>query len=167
MLQAHGCRDSERDGGLRFSRSAALSRLPSGESIRRYRLGGGGVDEAGRKRRDNQTLIRIDKRYFRPTEVDLLIGDASKAATKLVRSQRPFSMGSSQKWLRPIAAYEIALDYMKRYRARLYEKIMTSDRRGTPSIRLCPWPNRSPSRCLTSSAPILPASQLTRCDKTG
>ncbi|MER8425802.1 GDP-mannose 4,6-dehydratase [Mesorhizobium sp. M1403] len=91
-----------------------MSRLPSGESIRRYRLGGGGVDEAGRKRRDNQTLIRIDKRYFRPTEVDLLIGDASKAATKLVRSQRPFSMGSSQKWLRPIAAYEIALDYVKR-----------------------------------------------------
>ncbi|MER8547985.1 GDP-mannose 4,6-dehydratase [Mesorhizobium sp. M1169] len=25
----------------------------------------------------------MDKRYFRPTEVDLLIGDASKAATKL------------------------------------------------------------------------------------
>ncbi len=30
-----------------------------------------------------QTVIRIDKRYFRPTEVDLLIGDAEKAMTKL------------------------------------------------------------------------------------
>ncbi|WP_352799137.1 GDP-mannose 4,6-dehydratase [Mesorhizobium sp. M0870] len=44
---------------------------------------GEGVDEVGRERRSNQALIRIDKRYFRPTEVDLLIGDASKAATKL------------------------------------------------------------------------------------
>ncbi|RNJ42589.1 GDP-mannose 4,6-dehydratase [Mesorhizobium erdmanii] len=44
---------------------------------------GNGVDEVGRDRRSNQALIRIDKRYFRPTEVDLLIGDASKAATKL------------------------------------------------------------------------------------
>ncbi|PAQ07695.1 GDP-mannose 4,6-dehydratase [Mesorhizobium temperatum] len=44
---------------------------------------GEGVDEVGRERRSNQALIRIDKRYFRPTEVDLLIGDAAKAATKL------------------------------------------------------------------------------------
>ncbi|GLS37279.1 GDP-mannose 4,6-dehydratase [Mesorhizobium tianshanense] len=44
---------------------------------------GKGVDEVGRERMSNQALIRIDKRYFRPTEVDLLIGDASKAATKL------------------------------------------------------------------------------------
>mgnify|MGYP003502247347 CR=1 FL=1 len=28
-------------------------------------------------------VIEIDKRYFRPTEVDLLIGDATKARTKL------------------------------------------------------------------------------------
>jgi len=28
-------------------------------------------------------VVRIDKRYFRPTEVDLLIGDATKARTKL------------------------------------------------------------------------------------
>ena len=30
-----------------------------------------------------QEVVRIDKRYFRPTEVDLLIGDATKARTKL------------------------------------------------------------------------------------
>lgn len=30
-----------------------------------------------------RTLIKVDPRYFRPTEVDLLIGDAAKARTKL------------------------------------------------------------------------------------
>ena len=28
-------------------------------------------------------LVEVDPRYFRPTEVDLLIGDATKAQTKL------------------------------------------------------------------------------------
>jgi GDPmannose 4,6-dehydratase len=28
-------------------------------------------------------LIEIDRRYFRPTEVDTLLGDATKARTKL------------------------------------------------------------------------------------
>src|SRR5690606_12054157 len=28
-------------------------------------------------------VVEVDKRYFRPTEVDLLIGDATKARTKL------------------------------------------------------------------------------------
>lgn len=31
----------------------------------------------------NQIVVRIDPRYFRPTEVDLLIGDATKAKEKL------------------------------------------------------------------------------------
>lgn len=33
--------------------------------------------------RPGQTIIRIDDRYYRPTEVDLLIGDASKAREQL------------------------------------------------------------------------------------
>ena len=33
--------------------------------------------------RTGQTVVEIDKRYFRPTEVDLLIGDATKAREKL------------------------------------------------------------------------------------
>ncbi|WP_287064788.1 GDP-mannose 4,6-dehydratase [Mesorhizobium sp.] len=37
----------------------------------------------GRERRNNQALIQIDKRCFGPIGVDLLIGDASKAAIKL------------------------------------------------------------------------------------
>jgi GDPmannose 4,6-dehydratase len=30
-----------------------------------------------------QTIVKVDPKYFRPTEVDLLIGDASKAKQKL------------------------------------------------------------------------------------
>ena len=30
-----------------------------------------------------ENLIKIDKKYFRPSEVDLLIGDAGKARKKL------------------------------------------------------------------------------------
>ncbi len=40
---------------------------------------GAGVDETGRDEKTGQTLIKIDPRYFRPTEVDLLLGDPSKA----------------------------------------------------------------------------------------
>jgi GDPmannose 4,6-dehydratase len=40
---------------------------------------GQGVDEKGIDKRTGKTIIAIDKRYFRPTEVDLLWGDSSKA----------------------------------------------------------------------------------------
>ncbi|PKP81495.1 MAG: GDP-mannose 4,6-dehydratase [Alphaproteobacteria bacterium HGW-Alphaproteobacteria-18] len=44
---------------------------------------GAGVDEVGRDARSGDVLVRIDPRYFRPTEVDLLIGDPSKVYQKL------------------------------------------------------------------------------------
>ncbi|MFT3733164.1 MAG: GDP-mannose 4,6-dehydratase [Hyphomicrobium sp.] len=44
---------------------------------------GHGVDEIGRDAKNGKVLVRIDPRYFRPTEVDLLLGDASKAFAKL------------------------------------------------------------------------------------
>jgi GDPmannose 4,6-dehydratase len=40
---------------------------------------GEGVDEVGVDRASGRTLVRVDPRYFRPTEVDCLQGDASKA----------------------------------------------------------------------------------------
>jgi GDPmannose 4,6-dehydratase len=40
---------------------------------------GSGVDEVGRCSRSGDELVRIDARYFRPTEVDSLLGDPSKA----------------------------------------------------------------------------------------
>ena len=42
-----------------------------------------GVDEKGRDAKTGEVLVEIDSRYFRPTEVDLLLGDASKARLKL------------------------------------------------------------------------------------
>jgi GDPmannose 4,6-dehydratase len=36
-----------------------------------------------RKINDNSTIVCVDPQYFRPTEVDLLIGDATKSRTKL------------------------------------------------------------------------------------
>jgi GDPmannose 4,6-dehydratase len=44
---------------------------------------GDGVDETGVDKKSGKTLVRVDPVYFRPTEVDLLIGDASKAHDKL------------------------------------------------------------------------------------
>ncbi|WEK02064.1 MAG: GDP-mannose 4,6-dehydratase [Candidatus Sphingomonas phytovorans] len=40
---------------------------------------GTGIDEVGRCTRTGKTLVKVDPRYFRPTEVDLLIGDPAKA----------------------------------------------------------------------------------------
>ena len=44
---------------------------------------GSGVDEKGIDEVTGKIIIEIDPRYFRPAEVDLLIGDPSKAFTKL------------------------------------------------------------------------------------
>ena len=44
---------------------------------------GTGIDEVGRRADTNEIIIRIDKRYFRPTEVDELLGDSTKAKEKL------------------------------------------------------------------------------------
>ena len=44
---------------------------------------GDGVDEVGKDAATGKVLVEIDPRYFRPTEVDHLIGDASKAKEKL------------------------------------------------------------------------------------
>jgi GDPmannose 4,6-dehydratase len=44
---------------------------------------GSGIDEKGVEVRSGQVLIEVDARYFRPTEVDLLVGDPSKARKRL------------------------------------------------------------------------------------
>jgi len=44
---------------------------------------GQGVDEVGIDSETNNIIIRIDKRYFRPTEVETLLGDSTKAKNKL------------------------------------------------------------------------------------
>ncbi len=44
---------------------------------------GSGVDEIGIDKASGKTIVKVDPKYFRPTEVDLLIGDASKAKREL------------------------------------------------------------------------------------
>ena len=44
---------------------------------------GRGVEEKGVDSSDGRILVEVDPRYFRPTEVDLLIGDPTKARKKL------------------------------------------------------------------------------------
>ena len=50
---------------------------------RRIEWRGAGASEKGVDARDGQTLIEVDPHYFRPTEVDALLGDPRKARTKL------------------------------------------------------------------------------------
>ncbi len=44
---------------------------------------GSAVDEVGRDARSGAVLVRVEARYFRPTEVDLLIGNPTKARQRL------------------------------------------------------------------------------------
>ena len=79
---------------------------------------GSGVDEKGFDRVTGRSLVEIDPRYFRPAEVDLLQGDASKARWKLGWEPRY----SLQQMIEEMVAYdlEIARD----------ERAITADRQG-------------------------------------
>jgi len=44
---------------------------------------GNGIDEQGVDRNTGRVLVKVDPRYFRPTEVDTLLGDCSKAKGRL------------------------------------------------------------------------------------
>lgn len=44
---------------------------------------GSGLDEVGVEKRSGRTIIKVNDKYFRPTEVETLLGDASKAKEKL------------------------------------------------------------------------------------
>ncbi len=47
------------------------------------RIGRDFLDAMRKRMKHDPVLVRIDKNYYRPTEVDLLIGDSTKARTKL------------------------------------------------------------------------------------
>lgn len=61
---------------------------------------GDGVDEKGYCANTGRCLVEIDPRYFRPTEVDLLIGDPAKAKEKLG-------------WTHEMSARELARDMVQ------------------------------------------------------
>jgi GDP-mannose 4,6 dehydratase len=77
-----------RDGALREFVEAAFERVG-----RRIVQRGAGVDEHGVDTAPGHFLIEIDPRYFRPTKVDLPIGDAdidmiSRKTRPVVRSAK-------------------------------------------------------------------------------
>jgi len=49
----------------------------------RLRWSGKGTQESGLDEASGKVLVKVDPRYFRPTDVDVLIGDASKARSRL------------------------------------------------------------------------------------
>ena len=57
--------------------------LAFAEIGRRIEWKGKDVDEQGIDAKTGKALVKVDPRYFRPTEVDLLLGDPSKAHQKL------------------------------------------------------------------------------------
>ncbi|MBC8445497.1 MAG: GDP-mannose 4,6-dehydratase, partial [Rhodospirillaceae bacterium] len=52
-------------------------------SGRKIEWQGTGADEIGRDAESGETLVKIDPRYYRPTEVDLLLGNPEKARREL------------------------------------------------------------------------------------
>jgi GDPmannose 4,6-dehydratase len=44
---------------------------------------GSGADEVGLDRKTGRTIVEIDRRHYRPAEVDLLVGSSKKAAQQL------------------------------------------------------------------------------------
>ena len=44
---------------------------------------GNGISEIGKREDTGEVVIKVDKRYYRPTEVDQLCGDSTKARNKL------------------------------------------------------------------------------------
>ncbi|KAA0677113.1 GDP-mannose 4,6-dehydratase [Azospirillum brasilense] len=57
--------------------------LAFGHIGRQIEWRGTGLDEKGVDADSGEVLIEVDPRYFRPTEVDLLLGDPSKARARL------------------------------------------------------------------------------------
>ena len=57
--------------------------LAFAETGRQINWQGKGVDEKGLDAETGKTLVEINPRYFRPTEVELLIGDPTKARERL------------------------------------------------------------------------------------
>jgi GDPmannose 4,6-dehydratase len=62
--------------------------LAAAELGMRIEWQGRGIEERGIDARSGRSVVKVDPRYFRPTEVDTLLGDASKARAKLGWSAR-------------------------------------------------------------------------------
>jgi GDPmannose 4,6-dehydratase len=60
-----------------------FARLAAANLSMRLEFRGSGVSETGVDAKSGRTIIRVDPAYFRPTEVETLLGDPSKAKARL------------------------------------------------------------------------------------
>jgi GDPmannose 4,6-dehydratase len=82
MLQQKEAEDFVIATGKQYSVRQFVER--AGERLgMRIEWRGKGVDEQGVDAASGRTIIKVDPRYFRPTEVETLLGDPSKAKAKL------------------------------------------------------------------------------------
>jgi GDPmannose 4,6-dehydratase len=82
MLQQNEPDDFVIATGLQFSVRDCVER--AGRCLgMRVQWRGSGLDEQAVDSNSGKIIVRVDPRYFRPTEVDTLLGDASKARSKL------------------------------------------------------------------------------------
>lgn len=78
MLQQPVANDYVLASGVAYS-VREFANLAFAEAGIEIEWSGAGVDEVGRNIRNGQIVVRIDPQYFRPTEVDFLLGDATRA----------------------------------------------------------------------------------------
>ena len=81
MLQQQSAEDFVIATGVQYSVRDFVNAAATELGIA-LRWEGTGVDEKGYAE-DGRCIVAVDPRYFRPTEVETLLGDASKAKTKL------------------------------------------------------------------------------------
>ena len=79
---AHRALEGERPGIVGDHGAHARRNLPHPVGLE-IEWTGMGVEERGVCNRTGKVLVAVDPRYFRPTEVELLIGDPSRAHQKL------------------------------------------------------------------------------------
>jgi GDPmannose 4,6-dehydratase len=80
MLQQDQAEDFVIATGVQYSVRQFIEKTAAALDMQ-LRWEGTGVDEVGYW--NDQAVIKIDPRYFRPTEVETLLGDPSKAKQKL------------------------------------------------------------------------------------
>ena len=80
MLQQQVPEDFVIATGVQYSVRQFIEKTAAALGMR-LRWEGKGIDEVGYW--DDKPIVRVDPRYFRPTEVETLLGDPTKAKEKL------------------------------------------------------------------------------------
>jgi GDPmannose 4,6-dehydratase len=82
MLQQHEPEDFVIASGVQHSVREFVTRAAAQLGMK-IEWRGAGLDEQGVDTETGRIVVRVDPRYFRPTEVESLLGDSTKARTKL------------------------------------------------------------------------------------